>query len=285
MWYFYNVFTNKLEVGSVSHIQNFMVYHSFLEQMEEVPKRLVFTLHNSALAHSPVGEYSDHLSRLSSAIVLYSQDIERFESYVGKGRVKFVHHGVNIDFFRPRLTMKRSENPRLLFIGRVFRDTAMLARIIKELTAEIPKIGFDLVVSSEQREKDPYLISLLGQDNIRWHTKIPDDKLLDLYQQSYLLLLPLTQAGANNAIVEALSSGLPIVTTGVGGVFDYGGGSIYPTVNKDDDAGMLSLIDRYLSDLKWRDEVAAAGREFAVSNLGWPLVAQRHIEIYEELCY
>jgi hypothetical protein len=48
---------------------------------------------------------------------------------------------------------------------------------------------------------------------------------------------------------------------------------------------MLALIERYLADFRWRNEVAAAGRDFAVSQLAWPIIAQRHYEIYEELCF
>ena len=59
---------------------------------------------------------------------------------------------------------------------------------------------------------DPSLIrkSDLGDDDLRQH-----------YQSAALLLLPLRDVTASNAILEALACGLPIVISDVGGARDY----------------------------------------------------------------
>ena len=57
----------------------------------------------------------------------------------------------------------------------------------------------------------------------------------------------MSDSGANNAIVESLACGLPVITTDVGGIRDYGGGTIYPVVANEDDDGMIGLVEQYLS--------------------------------------
>ncbi len=283
-WYFYHIYTRRLQPGSVYHLINFDSAFPFLERFgDKAPKRLISTLHNPQVNLITV-EQRTYLSKLASALVLYRRDIGWYEQFVGSGRVKFVPHGVNTDFFHPTEMTRFPKVPRLLFIGRIFRNTAMLARLVKSMVQTLPQVGFDLVVSAFQKQQDPHFQSLMDLPAVRWHSGISDERLRELYRTSYLLLMPLIDSGANNAIVEALACGLPIVTNGVGGVVDYGGGTIYPTVPNEDDDGMLSLIERYLVDFKWRNEIAAAGRDFAVSELAWPVAAERHDEVYEALC-
>jgi glycosyltransferase involved in cell wall biosynthesis len=84
-------------------------------------------------------------------------------------------------------------------------------------------------------------------------------------------------------VVEALSSGLPIVTTDVGGIRDYGGGSVFPVLANNDDDGMVAAVIRYLDDSSLRDDVGRRGRQFAEDQLAWPLIAEQHIEAYRQL--
>ena len=45
----------------------------------------------------------------------------------------------------------------------------------------------------------------------------------------------MNESGANTAVVESLACGLPIVTTDVGGIRNYGGNDLFPIVNNNDD--------------------------------------------------
>jgi glycosyltransferase involved in cell wall biosynthesis len=95
--------------------------------------------------------------------------------------------------------------------------------------------------------------------------------------------MPMEDSGVNTAVVEALACGLPIVTTDVGGIRDYGGGSVYPVVANNDDDAMIALVEEYLNNENRRNEVGEKCRAFAEQSLSWLLVAQKHIEAYKEL--
>ncbi len=155
----------------------------------------------------------------------------------------------------------------------------MLARVVHTLSERHPGIRFDFLVPLHARE-DRGLAPLLKCPAVTWHAGLNDEALRSLYQQAYLLLLPMSFSGANNSIVEALATGLPIVTTDVGGIRDYGGGTIYPVVANNDDRAAVALVEAYLEDPAWRNAISEKCRAFAVRELSWSLVAQKHIDIY-----
>jgi glycosyltransferase involved in cell wall biosynthesis len=93
----------------------------------------------------------------------------------------------------------------------------------------------------------------------------------------------MNDSGANTAVIEALSCGLPIVTTDVGGIRDYGGGDVFPIVDNNDDDAMVGLIEDYLSRPSLRQEASARCRSFAETKLAWPLIVQKHLDLYRKI--
>jgi glycosyltransferase involved in cell wall biosynthesis len=221
------------------------------------------------------------LSRLGSALMLYQKDIAFFEKHVGAGRIKFIHHGADTAFFKPDAT-KLLMPPRILYGGVYLRNEPMLARVVQRLAEKMPELRFDLLVPQHHRQS-PALAPLLNHPAVTWHAGLNDEELRALYQRSYLMLLPMNDSGANTAAVESLTSGLPIVTTDVGGIRDYGGGTIFPIVPNNDDEAMIDLVEKYISQPAWRNETGRQCRQFAEDHMAWPLVAKKHLQAYEEL--
>ena len=262
----------------VYHILYLENHLQFLDQWGKTSKNILGTI------HLPPSQWNlsmlKNLRHLSSVIILYQRDLEFFESYVGKDKIHFIHHGVDINFFYPPTTKAKTKS--ILFAGHYLRNTSMLHRVIVKLAKNYPQLKFDLLVPEHARNTDG-LWQLMSHPAVRWHKNISDEELRLLYQNSYLLLLPMNNSGANTAIVESLACGLPIVTTDVGGIRDYGGADIFPIVANDDDQAMIDLMEKYLGNLDIRNEISINCRKFAEQNLDWSVVAQKHLAIYEQL--
>jgi glycosyltransferase involved in cell wall biosynthesis len=235
-------------------------------------------------AHLPpscwTGEMKSLLANVEHLILLYERDVQFFADIVGKGRVHFLRNGVDTDFFEPASTNDHgSDERRILFAGHWLRNTEMLARVVPRLLDAVPKLSFDFLVPSQWR-KATGLRSLRALGRIRWHENLTDHQLRALYQSSYLLLIPLSDGGANTALTEALACGLPVVTTNRGGTSSYGAGSIYPVVENNDDQAMIDLVLTYLNQNSWRNEIAQKCRRFAEEKLAWKACAKAHAALY-----
>jgi glycosyltransferase involved in cell wall biosynthesis len=269
----------RLWKPNVSHIIYLENHLELLRIWPDQPNDLIGTIHLPASIWKP--DQCKLLSRLTLALVLYQRDIPFFEKHVGKERVKFIHHGADTDFFTPDFS-KIKTPLRILYSGVYLRNEAMLVRIVQKMSEQMPKIKFDLLVPAHHRNSPP-LAPLLRHPSVTWHSGLNDQQLRDLYQSAYLMLLPMNDSGANTAVVEALASGLPIVTTDVGGIRDYGGGTCFPIVANDDDDDAIELIKKYLAKPDWRNEMANNCRTFAENILAWPLVEKKHMEVYQQL--
>lgn len=274
-----------LRRGSVKHLLYGEVHHPFLARWRrKAPPDVVATLHHPPEQWDawPAG-LRENLARLSSAIVPWSGDVERFEQLVGRGRVRVVRHGVDVEFFRPSPSPPEADPPRVVYAGQNGRDTALLRAVVERLAALRPGLRFDLVVRDTIRARDPELRRLAGHPSVAWHAGLSDEALRAVYRRASLLLLPLVTCGATNTLLEALACGLPVVTNDVGGVRDYGGGTVYPTVPRGDADAMIALAAEYLDSAALRDEAGRRGRAFAEGEHAWPRIAAEHVAAYRAL--
>jgi glycosyltransferase involved in cell wall biosynthesis len=265
---------HRLRPGSLLHLLRTEEHvHWLTDSREQVP--VIGTVHLPPAQWS--GEYRRALQRLSHAIVYYRAGARALAEILPPERIHFVPLGVDTGFFSP--SREQATQPRFLFAGVYQRNTAMLARVVRRLAERRSDVAFDFLVPEYRRNK-PGLIELRNHPAIRWHAGLSDDDLTGLYRQSTALLLPMDDSGANTAVVESLASGLPVITTDVGGIRDYGGGSVFPIVENNDDGAMLNLLERALDDAAWRNDIADRCRRFAEQELSCALMAQRHADVY-----
>jgi glycosyltransferase involved in cell wall biosynthesis len=266
----------RFDACHILYLENHL---ELLSDLAQPGKNLVGTIHLPPAVWKP--EQCQWLPRLNSALVLYQRDLPFFEQHLGKGRVHFIHHGADTGFFKPD-SAKLVMPPRLLYSGVYLRNEPMLVRVVDRLVKKFPDLRFDLLVPLHHRQS-PALAPLRQHPAVTWHAGLNDEQLRELYQQSYLMLLPMNDSGANTAVVEALTSGLPVVTTDVGGIRDYAGGEIFPVVANNDDDAMIALVEQYLNQPAWRTETGRRCRQFTEQKMAWPLVAQKHLELYRNL--
>ena len=100
-----------------------------------------------------------------------------------------------------------------------------------------------------------------------------EGELLNLYRTASVMVMPLKDAVANNALLEAMACGLPVLVTDVGAVRDYVTPQSAMLVPPNDARAMADAALSLLEAAEKRQDVSGRAREQALS-FSWPRVVK-----------
>lgn len=215
------------------------------------------------------------IGRMDVIHVVSPDQAAYFSRFVDENRVKMILHGIDTDFFQPKKHRHSAEKFSCLTVGHYLRDFNLLRRICQRLSYR-PDIKFK-VVGSRFKGLDEL-------PNVRVYQGIDDDALRKLYRESSLLLLPMRYATANNALLEGIACGLPVVANHLPGLEAYVPGREALLVKKRGVDGFVTAILKVAEDPKCRRLMAAAARQRALE-LDWRRITPLFQNMYDELIY
>lgn len=240
--------------------------------------------------HQPISWWNKHehllkkYNHTAAVIALSEYDRDYFNSHNGLPAV-CIPHGVDIAFYKPlQPPPAKPDRPfRVVFAGRYLRDMPTLASVIKKISSSSMNVEFDIIYTDRTSIKESYLIDIIGRPNVNWHTNISDHALLSLYQQADCCLIPLEDCTANNAILEAMACGLPVLTTDLPAIKTYVDDSMAilgRKGNADDFCDAIHLL--YHNEGK-RSIMAVNARNRAIQYFDWNLIADKTITLFKSL--
>lgn len=192
------------------------------------------------------------LPRLDAALVTTHEQRTHLSRWLPADRVHHVPHGVDTAFFTPGEPPARA-TPTVLTVGAWQRDFELLEQVVESVAARFVVISSREVVSR-----------FAGLPNVEARSGVSDDELRELYQGSDLLFLPLVQAAANNALLEAMACGLPVIVSDFPGTREYAGPDAARYVPPFDRAAAVAELERLLGDEAARERLGRHARERAL---------------------
>lgn len=223
----------------------------------------------------------------SPAVVDFTRDTEKVEGC----SMEMIPSGIDPEHFRPDRTGTIRDECGLVgrpILGTVttFRPRkgyAMLFRVFAELRRRIPELTLVIAGVDRYTQESAALATRLGiTDAIVLLGKRSD--MPEVLASFDVFVLPSQTEGMSNALLEAMSVGLPVVATDTGGnALVTGRGIAGYIVDYDDDEAMTERLERLLVDTELRREMGKAGRYRVVESYSSQSMVGSMEALYERL--
>ena len=280
-----NAWLAEAEVLAAAAAEPYDVLHAIdgehaLALLARMPAALFHGRRRPAMAatfHQPPALLGGMVSRaalgaLDAVVVLCEAQRAALAAWVAPSRLHLIPHGIDTGFFTPGPRPAREGGMRLLSVGHWLRDHAAAFEALRILRAQ--------GVAARLRLVTPQPPVSLPEDVIV-EAGLSDEDLRAAYRDADALLLPLTDATANNAVLEAMACGLPVVSTDIGGVAEMTGGAAL-LAPPGDAAALARHVQTLARDPSRAAGLARAGRTRAEA-LDWRHIAARYAALYRAL--
>ncbi|MFL3019871.1 MAG: glycosyltransferase family 4 protein [Candidatus Poriferisodalaceae bacterium] len=203
-------------------------------------------------------------------------------------RLHIVHVGVDPQQFRP-LTDVEVVPGRLMTTASAdvaMKGLAFLLEALAKLRAEDDTIHLVVIGKPKYDSRATQLIKELDlSSSIEFITGVPDQRIVELYNQAQLAVVPSLYEGFSLPAIEAMSCGVPLIATTGGALPEVVGddGVTALQVPPGDSEALAAKIKWGLTQKDLRSTVGAAGRERVIQNFSWTITAERTVEHYRAL--
>ncbi|HEV2399478.1 MAG TPA: glycosyltransferase family 4 protein [Candidatus Sulfotelmatobacter sp.] len=190
--------------------------------------------------------------------------------------------GVDTELFFPRPTPKDDSMFRACFVGRI--ELAKGAGYLLQAWKRLALTNAELLLVGEVKPEMNSLLQRYGDSSVRMTGTVPPTRLAGLYRESDVFVFPSVNEGLAQVLLEAMSSGLPIVASDYSGaddlISDGQEGFIVPVRNVDRLAEAISWCYRNREAMRAMGRAARARIEaqFTLEHYN-----QRQIAVYEAL--
>ncbi len=206
---------------------------------------------------------------------------------VDRDRMRLVHVGVDPDLFRPMPGIEPIPG-RMITTASADVELKGLKFLLEAMAKLRTEREVSLTVIGRAKEGGPSakLIEQLDlADSIRFVTGVPDERIVELYAESEVAVVPSLYEGFSLPAVEAMATATPLVAT-TGGARPEVTGLDGETVLRCEPGNIDSLLialRRAFDDPDLRARIGAAGRERVSELYTWRQTALRTVEQYREV--
>lgn len=204
-----------------------------------------------------------------NAVTLVSnQDIEAMTRQNPKAKYHLLTNGTDVDCFKPDTKIERKD---ILFAGKldVWANQLMIQKIVHDILPiihnAIPQVKLKIVGANPPKQ-----VFDLQSDNITVLSNVPD--MLPYLRNAAVFLHPHNGgSGIQNKLIEAMSSGCPVVTTPTGnqGINAEHGKELLIGSN---DKELAKHTINLLQDKVVSESLSKNARELIIRNLSWDSV-------------
>ncbi|MCH2622099.1 MAG: glycosyltransferase family 4 protein [Acidimicrobiales bacterium] len=201
--------------------------------------------------------------------------------------IQVVPVGVDPEMFRPVPGVRRVPGR---IVTTASADVAMKG--LKYLLEAVAKLrterNVELVIIGRPTEGSASadLFAELGlTDCVSWVHGVSDERIVELYSEAEVAVVPSLYEGFSLPAIEAMSCGVPLVTTTGGALPEVAGshGETCFQVPPGDGEALAAMLGTVLDQPDVRDRVGANGRQRVIDQWSWHHTAEQTVDQYRAL--
>jgi glycosyltransferase involved in cell wall biosynthesis len=207
---------------------------------------------------------------------------------VDPARMAIVPVGVDVDLFRP-LPGVEPVPGRLITTASADVTMKGLSYLLEALAkVRTERDDAHLVVIGRRKPggRSDAVIRQLGLDeHVEFVTGVPDERIIELYAEAQVAVVPSLYEGFSLPAIEAMSCGTPLVATSGGALPEVVGrdGGTALVVPPGDSGALAAKLRWALDEPGLRAAVGTAGRQRVIEQWSWRHTAERTVEQYRIL--
>jgi len=231
-------------------------------------------------------QVAKRMSRVMTVSENSKKDISA-DHQVPLDRIHVVPVGVDPEMFRPLPDVSKVPGR---IITTASADVAMKGLVyLLEAAAKVrAERHIELVIIGKPKEGSKTVDRLqeLGlEDAVTFVSGVSDERIVELYSEAELAVVPSLYEGFSLPAIEAMSSGTPLIAT-TGGALPEVCGTHDETcllVPPGDSEALAAMIRTALVTPELRERIGAAGRQRVIDHWSWKHTALRTVEQYRAL--
>jgi spore coat protein SA len=221
-----------------------------------------------------------------------------------------VFNGVDADDFNADAEQPTSNEPRLLFVGRISPEKGVhvLIEAFRQVAKHHPEVKLDLVGTVQELPVD-FLIGLSDEpqvaqlaalyqenysnylqrlipvqlkDRVRFWGGVSHEKTREFYRKANILVNPSFSEAFGMSLIEGMANQKPVIATRVGGMPEIvRNGKTGLLVNTGDVSALADAMNQLLANSEQQRTMGRAGRERVLKLFTWEKVTKRLSSYYQ----
>ena len=224
----------------------------------------------------------------ASCLIACSEGLkQRALRFYPQVKIDVIPNGVDIEKFRPPISenkTKKTDIIRLITVGRlsITKRVDILIDAVKILVGQGKNVRLLIVGGGSLKDS---LEKTAAQKNlanfIEFRGIVDSEQMPQFYQNSDFYISATMQEGMSNAMLEAMASGLPIITTPCEGIDELikGNGVI---VKEETAEGIAGVISELVMDNEKLELMSKTARKLS-ENFTWKSISQEYLKLYQKI--
>lgn len=204
---------------------------------------------------------------------------------VDPSKMHIVPVGVDPELFLPVPGVKRTPG---MLITTASADVAMkglryLLEAVAKLRTERPEVTLTVIGKAKPGGESARTIEDLGlEDAVTFVSGVPDERIVELYSEAEVAVVPSLYEGFSLPAIEAMSCGIPLVATTGGAVPEVVGPDNETAflVPPGDSQALAAKLAHVLDHPQVAKRVGKAGRQRVIDHWSWRHTAEKTVEQY-----